>query len=438
MGNRLQNIYNRIKASDIGRRMATGAFWSFTGTAFAKLIVLAAGIVCAHILGKAEYGEFGMIRSTINMFVVFGGAGLGLTATKYISEYRQEHKHKVASIYWLTNGFAFVSGLIVTVMILLLAPILAETTLKSPYLTNDLRIGALLLFVTVINGAQTGTLSGLESFKSIAINTLIGSIAESLFMLVGAYYCGVTGAVLGFGTGFIALYVSNRISIRKAFQSSNIPIGHFRVKKEDLKILYRFSLPAALSGIMVMPAYWVIRSMLVRHNGYGELAIFEAADQWKVIILFIPTAVSQIILPILSSINNSDRNKFWKVLKLNMAVNGGVSLIIALAVCLASTFIMGMYGTGYDKSEPLIFLALSTVFSSLANVVGLSIASRAKMWVGFSFNTLWAVMLIGFSFFFLNIDMGASGVALAVLASYCVHTFFQLVYLRVSIKTQQI
>lgn len=425
----IHDLFLRIKHSDIGYRMATGAFWSFTGTALAKFIVLVASIVCAHILGKAEYGELGMVRSTINMFVVLGSAGLGLTATKYISEYRREHKRKVASIYWLTNGFALVSGIIVTIAVWLFAPLLATFTLKAPHLVTDIRLGALLLFFTVINGAQTGTLSGLEDFKSIALNTLIGSIAESVFMLIGAYHYGVTGAILGFGTGFIASYIANNISIHRNFRQFGIDISPRFVSKEDYSLLYKYSLPAALSGIMVMPTYWIVRSLLVRSNGFDELAVFEAADQWKTIILFIPGAVSQIILPILSSMTHQENDKFWKVLKLNLAVNGGISLLIASILCVCSPLIMGMYGKGYSDIRPIVFLSMSTILSSMANVVGLSIASRAKMWVGFSFNALWAAMLIGFSWLFLNLNMGAAGIALGVLASYFVHAISQLIYL---------
>lgn len=267
---------------------------------------------------RKEYGEFGMIRSTINMFAVFGFAGLGLTATKYISEYKKEKKERISSIYMLTNGFALCMGILVTLVILLAAPYLAEKTLKSPDLVNDIRFGAILLFITVINGAQNGTLAGLEDFKSIALNTLKGSIAETLFMILGAYYWGVTGAILGYGCGFMVIYICNQISIHKKFRELGIVIQESSFCKSDLKLLYKFSLPAALSSIMVSPVFWIIRSMLVRKDGFEELAIFEAADQWRVIILFIPTAISQILLPILSSYSGiTYKNKFNKILNIN-------------------------------------------------------------------------------------------------------------------------
>ena len=413
-------------------RMASGAFWSFTGTALAKFIVLVAGIWCARILGQEEYGELGMIRSTINMFAVFGFAGLGLTATKYISEYKKDKKGRISSIYMLTNGFALCMGILVTLVILLAAPYLAEKTLKSPDLVNDIRFGAILLFVTVINGAQNGTLAGLEDFKSIALNMLKGSIAETLFMILGAYYWGVTGAILGYGCGFMVIYIGNQISIQKKFRELGIVIQKSSFCKSDLKLLYKFSLPAALSSIMVSPVFWIIRSMLVRKDGFEELAIFEAADQWRVIILFIPVTVSQVVLPILSSmsVNKRDKTKFWRVLKMNLCINVIIALTMALIISLLQNNIMGFYGKEYTDTSVLVVLAFSTIFTAIANVVGLSISSQAKMWVGFIFNALWGIILISLTYYFLSCELGALGIAWAILISYSIHIVLQLVYLK--------
>ena len=421
-----------ICTSNLKLRVLNGAFWVFVGTALAKAIVLIAGICCAQILNKEQYGELGMVRSTINMFVAFGVAGLGLTATKYISEYRASQKERIGSIYILTNGFAYITGALITIVVLLLSPNIASQSLQAPYLVNEIRLGGLLLFVTVINGAQNGTLVGFEKFRSIACNTFIGSLAESIGIILGSYYYGVSGAILGYGTGFLVLYIANYVSIRNVLENEGVEVHLSMFRLEDLNLLYRFSLPAMLSSIMVVPAFWLVRSMLVRSNGFDELAIYEAADQWKVVMLFIPTAISQIVLPILSSIVvGGNKGEYWRILKMNIKINATVSLIMALLICAFSSTIMGAYGKGYsDDIWPLIFLAISTVFTSISNVVGLAIASRSKMWVGFTFNLIWAVLLVVFTFLFLDLMMGAIGVALAILCSYVLHTLFQLIYLR--------
>lgn len=423
------SLFKRITKSNIGLRMFNGIFWTFTGTSFAKFIVLIAGIMCARILGKSQYGEFGIIRSTIGMFVTFGSVGLGLTATKYISEFKEICKEKVSSVYYLTNLTSVVTGATISFLILILAPFIAEKSLNAPNLVNDLRLGSLLLFITTINTAQNGTLAGFEDFKSISINTLIASICESIFMIFGAYYFGVTGAILGFGLGYFVFIVKNFFSIKNNFTKYNIVKCKNSINFKDLSILYKFSLPATLSSLLVAPVFWIIRSMLVRNSGFAEAGIFEIADQWKLMILFIPSAISQIILPMLSNIASSNGKTYWKILRINAYINGGVSLLLAVIVTLCSGFIIKFYGTDYNNVFPLVILAFSTIFSSLSNVAGISIASRSKMWIGFGFNLFWAIFLISLTYIFLNQNMGSVGLALAVFYSYLVLAFFQFIYL---------
>ena len=425
----LSKIKDKINSSDIAKRMASGAIWTFTGTALAKLIVLIAGVLCARILGKELYGEFGMVRSTINMFVALGTAGMGMTATKYISEYRKEQKERTVSIYLLTNSFAVITGVIITVVILILADFLAETTLDSPHLAKSLKVGALLLFVTVLNGAQNGTLSGFENFKSIAINTFIASIFETIFMLVGAHYHGVYGAILGYGIGFVSLYVLNYISIRGTFKKENVKISIKLFNKNDLSLLLKFSLPAMLSSLLLAPTYWIVRTMLVNDYGFEELAIYEAAEQWRIIILFIPSAVGQIVLPILSSLVNGSTKTYWKVLYLNILINFVVTLILVAAIAIFSRNIMYAYGDDFNDIYTLIVLSSSAIFAAISNVVGSAIASKGRMWIGFLFNLIWSILTIGFTILFIKLELGAMSIALAFLSSYILHLIYQYIYL---------
>ena len=415
--------------------MANGAFWTFAGTATAKLIVVVAGIICAHILTQKEFGEYGIVRSTIGMFVVFGEAGLGLTATKYIAEYREKFSNRISGIYLLTTGFALCTGFLVASLVLFFSKDISVGLLKAPELESSIKMGAVMLFVAVLNGAQAGVLSGFEDFKAIAINTFWGSLAESLFMIAGAHYYGVPGAVLGYGVGFAVLLVLNRLSIRRIFLNSNIRVSINRIKDCDFHILYKFSLPATLSSMIIAPTYWICKTILTRECGFEEVAIYEASDQWRTMILFIPSAISQIVLPILASVVNVDKNKFWKVLNLNLILNGSITFFIAAIVIIFRPYLMGVYGSGYESTTTLVLLALSTIFSSLANVVGLSISSRSKMWQGFVFNLIWAIVVIALSKYFVDIFYGAAGIGAAILVAYIIHTILQLTYLKIIMRT---
>ena len=343
-------------------------------------------------------------------------------------------KAKASKIYLVTNRFAIFTGLIVTTLILFFSETIASHTLNAPHLATPIRVGSFLLFVTVLNGAQEGCLSGLEAFKSIAINTLLGSIAESILMVLGGYFYGVTGAIIGFGCGFCVLYICNRIAIRKNLAKNEITVVNEKISAKDFKVIYRFTLPAALASFLTMPVYWIMRTMLVDKEGFGSLAIYDAADQWRLIIIFIPVAVSKIALPILSSLTGTDKKQFWKVLTINLVLNTSIATILSIVVILASKNIMHSYGEGFDDTIPLIILAISTIPYAIANIVGLSIASRSKMWTGFVFNAIWATMMLLFSTHFLEKGYGASSLAYAALYSYLIHASIQFMYLVINTK----
>lgn len=429
-------LYKRIESSDIGRRIASGAIWSFLGTASAKVLVLVAGIVCARILGRTQYGELGMIRSTISLFVTVGSVGMGMTASKYIGQYKATDKQRVSNIYSLTNGFAILSGAIVSILVFVFSESLAEKVLNAPHLVSELQIGALMLFVTVINGAQNGVLSGFEDFKSLSINTFISSVFESVFLILGAYYYGVKGAVLGYGLSFLILWLLNFRTIKIDFKKFTIPFV-FGIRKKDLSILLNFSIPAACCSLLVVPVFWGCKAMLANRCGFDEVGLYEVADQWKVIILFIPSAISQIVLPILSSMVKPDSaaeetgETYWKVLNINILLNAGITLLLTIFVAAFSKFIMHLYGDSFDNVWPLIIICVSTIFTSASQVVGLAVASLNKMWLGLLFNLFWAVMTILLTYVFINLGLGATAVALAICIAYFVHTIIQLAYLKI-------
>lgn len=415
-----QNILNRLYHNSIVRRMFSGSVWSCSGTAVAKLLSLVAGIVCAHLLTKAQYGQLGIIRSTLNMFVVLGSVGIGVTVTRYSSMYLKSNPHLVRPIYRATNRFSLLVGFAVTALILLCAHPLAEHALHDASMATSLRFGAVLLFFSVLNGVQNGALSGMERFRDIAQNTLLGSIFEAVFMIAGAHYAGVEGAIAGFGLGFIVIYVANHISIRRAFRRLlPEPTADERTITLDRKILLDCTLPATLTALTITPVYWLIRSLLIAHGGYSELATFEAADQWKVVILYVPMAASQICLPILSSLQGGSRKTFARTLLLNVIIAGLTSLIISAVVMLLGKHIMGLYGREFNSTTALTVLMASTFFCAVANVLEMALYSLGRIWSCFAINVVWAAITVGTSYFLLvHYHLGAAALSWGILASY--------------------
>ncbi len=426
----IKSLWDQVDASSIGSRMARGAFWSISGAAMSRGLMLVASVLVARILGIEVYGEYGIIRTTVNMFLVFAGFGLGLTATKYVAECRVSDPARAGRVMVIAGLFAAFTGALIAVGLFIFAPWLAANTINAPHLAVELQIGALILFFNALNGAQTGALAGFEAFKSIAkVNLGVGVVSFPL-LLGGAYFGGLRGAVLALGANMMINWLLNHLALRREVAKHKIPVTYKGCFKE-WAILWHFSLPAALAGMMVSPVIWVCNAMLVNQpGGYVQMGLFNAANQWHMAILIVPGILSQIVLPLLSNLNGKkDQVSYRNTLKYNAIINGGIALAFALPIALLSPIIMRSYGIGFEEGVfVLVILSISSVLVAINAVVGQSLASKNKMWIGLFFNVLWGVTLLFFSLIAIRQGYGAIGLAVAYLCSYLLHSIWQSIY----------
>ena len=138
-----------------------------------------------------------MIQSTLTTFVGIAQAAGGITATKYVAEFRSSDKQKAGRVLGLCTVTTVATGLVATLLVLSCAPWLAGATLKAYFLARPLQIAAAVVFFTVMNAYQMGALAGLESYREWAIaNGLQGPLQLGICSL-SAWRWGLQGAVAG-------------------------------------------------------------------------------------------------------------------------------------------------------------------------------------------------------------------------------------------------
>lgn len=247
----------------------------------------------------------------------------------------------------------------------------------------------------------------------------------------------MNGAVWALALNLLCSWLFNHLALRRKAIRYNVPINFSSGCFKESTVLWRFSLPAALSGVVFGPVKWVCVALLVNQpGGYGEMGIFNVANQWVAAVLFLPGLLARVVLPLLSSLNNeSTHQNYMIVLKYNIYVNGIIATCIVIPAVIFSPLIMMSYGQEfYDGINVLRIMSISAILISINGVIGSAIASKSKMWVGFLFNSMWSVCLISFSMFFLKIGYGAMALALATLFSYLAHTCWQYFFLKRIIK----
>ncbi|WP_394993447.1 oligosaccharide flippase family protein [Emticicia sp.] len=439
----MQTLYNilphkfeiylkKLMSSEINSYLIKGAFWVISSTIISKLLVILASLVNSRLLGQTIYGEFAIIRSTINMFTAYTGLGIALTSTKYISEYRKKNKEKTARIIALSNVIVFFSGLFFVCVIIVFAPIICQKMLKAPSLIEEIRLGSFIMFFTGLNALQLGILSGFQCFKIIAKNSLWAGFFAFFAQIYGCYFWGLDGSIVGLGTGFLILWLFNFFSIRKITRNQYYISFFSKSIFKELPILWQFSMPTFLTAIVVESTIWAGNAILVSQpNGFNEMAIFDISNQWRIAIVFIPSILSQLTLPLLSS-NVDDEKTYSSIFFKNLKINTIISITIGIVFAAFSPLILKLYGESYVSTKfVLILLVVSTVLTSINSLIWQITVSNGDMWLNFIINVFWGSVLIVSAYLFSKyLVLNALNMAFSYLIAYCVQTGLLFIYFK--------
>jgi O-antigen/teichoic acid export membrane protein len=428
----LKGVLARIEASEIGYRLAKGMFWSLMGTVLSKGLGIISAIVVARTLGKAGYGALGIIDGTLGLFEIFACFGLSTTATKYVAEYRSSDPRKVGRIVGLSWAVAAVTGGLSAGALLILAPWLSSHALAAPHLAGLLRITAIGLFISAMNAAQTGFLSGCEAFRTIAGRNVIAGLLNFPMMVVGVLWAGLEGAVWAIVASSAARWFICHLAVRSEARRFNIPLT-FSACTQELPLLWRFSLPAVLSGMMVTPVHWICSAMLVNQpDGYAQMGLLNVGNQWRTLVMLLANIVMGPVLPILSSALSEpgDAKSFKKALSATQSL----IVMIAFPACTGLMFfadsLLRLYWkpTAHESAVLIVLLSVALI-QCLGAVAGSAIQAKGKMWLGFAFNLSWAIVYVALVAVLVR-RQGAMALALGQGIAYVVLTLWGFAYIR--------
>lgn len=411
----------RLETSPLASRLIRGTFWSLVGAVLSRSLGLLSGILVARIISKVGMGELGIVQSTVGMFSTLAGLGLGLTATKHVAEHRAGNPMLVGETIGLLSLISWTSGLVMTVVIFFLSPWLARHTLAAPQLTPELESGSLLLLFGVINGVQTGILSGFEAFKSIARINLFCGLASFPIMVGGAYFGGLPGAVWGLVASLALNCGLNFLGVRREAKASGVVVTYRHVHKH-WGLLWRFGLPGMLSGLISGPVNWGTGTWLVNQpGGYGEMGILNATSSWFQAVAFLPNLLGQVLLPILAgywAANN--RHGLNRALWLATWANVIIVLPVVALGCGFSHYIMGLYGPGFAQGWPVLAMTLlSAAVLMIQGPITDRLVATSKMWAYFLAHIIWAMVFVMGSYLWIPAH-GSAGLALGRLFAYTI------------------
>ena len=297
-----------IRAKGSSRdRLAGAVLWSGIAVGISNAAGLAVGVALARMLGREGYGEVGVIVASCTLFTQLGGLGLGLTATKYTAQMRSRRSRKRRPVPrrhsaarrlcrpWSSRSSSR-----------LYAPELA-LVLNRPGLVTPLRLAGIVLFLQGIDSVQMSILAGYEAFAALARVMLLRILVN-------------VPATIDWRVRVQSRWrrrrddpldpVYGRAPPRRAeavFSRAGVSI-RYAVDLAMLRPLWEFSLPAFLTTVVTLASMWGVNALLVNQpDGYLQMGLFNAANQWRALGTFIPSVFNPATFSIQSNLFATNR-----------------------------------------------------------------------------------------------------------------------------------
>ncbi|PKN24419.1 MAG: hypothetical protein CVU64_22165, partial [Deltaproteobacteria bacterium HGW-Deltaproteobacteria-21] len=370
-----------FSAKSVEARFVRGAFWSVVGTIISQTLRMVSTIVAVRLLGRFQYGQLGMIYSTVEALGIFAGIGLGLTAIKHVAELRTTDPSRAGRILGLSFFVAIGSGTLVTFLAFVSAPMIVSRFLNAPDLLVEFRLACFLLFLNTILGLQGGALSGFEAFKVLSRVNLIRGLLNFPILIFCVWRFGLLGAILAETVICIVCLGLNHVALMRECAKANLVMS-LRGCSSDFPILWTFALPALLNAVLVAPVIWLCNTILVNQpGGYGEMGLLGVGHQWRTFLMFLPSIFLHVTLPILSSTSRSStREDHDRILLLTQSLSMSAVIPAGVLLMFGAGLLMKLYGEAFAAGDIVLIGIVATVMiQSIGAVGGPLIQSQGKM-----------------------------------------------------------
>jgi O-antigen/teichoic acid export membrane protein len=350
--------------NSLRKRTLTGLGWSGAARLLNQLLQMAAAIVLARLLSPREYGLLGMVLVFTGFASSMADMGLGASIIQR-SSLSERHLN---SVFWLNLA----TGIALTVLIALLAPLLADFY-GEPQLRLIAEVIALNFSLASLNVVQNALLDKSLNFRAkFWIETTSTGVAGMVALLLafgGAGVWSLVGQLLTLSTlRVLIMWTRSTWRPKFAFDASAI------------RELMRFGGHLTGFGAVI---YWssnVDKLVIGRWIGSAALGVYSLADRlMRLPLTNVTDITTSVMFPALSSIQHEQEAVRRAYLRgIGMIALITCPMMIALSV-LAEPAILVVYGSQWQASIPILqMLCCAGMAQSIYNTAAWIFLSQGR------------------------------------------------------------
>ena len=378
------------------------------------IIILVLAPFLTHSLSMTDYGAFVVLNTAI--FLIAGITQLGLIAA-VLHAYNYDYKSREDRLKVLSTTVTLlaITSIPLTFVFVLVAPRLASLLLGNTSYSSAIRLAAVVILIqnfSIPGLAWLRAESRAAFFSTISIVNLLVALGTTV-VFVGSLHMGISGALLGIGSGYACIVACTLpLILFRAGISSNMDVVHNLVS---------FGVPVVFN----MLSFWVLqlsdRYLLSRLGSLSQTASYGVAYS-------LGSALNVILVPftlawpiVMSAI--AKREDAAQAFQVVFRWFGILLLAAAFVLSLIAVALLHiLFPVSYHASAPMIpIVAVSIVFYGIYSIFTVGIGVKRKTWFIALVMTIAAVINVAANFVLIP-HYGSMGAAVSTLIAYIMLT----------------
>ncbi|WP_116812548.1 oligosaccharide flippase family protein [Steroidobacter cummioxidans] len=369
-------------AAIVRHYLLKGFLWSLIAALLNQGATVLSSLLLARILGLKQFGLYAIVLTVVMTAATIAQGGAGLVAAKFIAEFRGAGGRRVGGILRLCKFLTLATGLCGAALMFVTAPMIAVSVYGDAVLLGPLKIAAIAVYFQTGVAYLQGSLQGFGAFRNLSHVGLITGITHIVVTCVGGWWGGLDGAAIGLAVSSACRYAVFYFALSKVI------VGHGISRDEpltdhDRQLVWKFALPAGLSGFVTVPAQSIVMAILARLPGGVELVgIYAAANQIRLIALQMPTLLNSVTVSVLNNLKGKAQlGEFRHLYTANVLATLVTALFIVVPLSLGLPYVLSTYGEAFVRRDWFAYVLLLSVLPEvLSSAMYQLVQAAGRMW----------------------------------------------------------
>lgn len=351
-------------------------------------------LYAARALSQEHFGKFSFALALSLIAMILADLGIGTLLVREVS------RNKALAGKYFINAFS------VKVFLSIITYLIVVVVLNMLKYPDDTRYVVYIVWLFTILSTFTELFYSIfRAFEVMAYDAFLKIVRMALLSIASLYVLFKGYGVFAFSLTFvlvesIVVLIALLIALKK-FIKLKPSIGYFDYS--FMRALLKKALPFGLSAVFGMTYFFIGTVMLSKIRGDAEVAIYSAAYNIALALLFIPTVYTNAIYPVLSRYYHERKRELKTLYEKSFKYLYIIGLPISIGLyLLAGRIIFFLYGESY--SGAIIALKVISLYlfikfiNFLFGTLLASIDEQNKRMIGqgitAAFNIILNVMLI--------------------------------------------